>query len=166
MSNDDLIDTINRYISKTESYANCRKLKKVHPKFVKKQNILENDLRKVTKLQKMSLDDLKKIAILRKIKKNDKLSREDLVYTLLRSQRDLTASNFEKYITNDTNDEIKGKINNIIITLSRLGNIVIKNERKKIKKDLYEIEKKRLTKTQKERTYGYLIELANVLIKK
>ena len=47
-----------------------------------------------------------------------------------------------------------------------MGNIVTKNEGKKIKKDLYEIEKKRLTKTQKERTYGYLIELANVLIKK
>ena len=109
MSNDDLIDTINRYISKTESYANSRKSKKVHPKFVKKQNILENDLRKVTKLQKMSLDNLKKIAILRKINKNDKLSREDLVYTLLRSKRDLIESNFEKYITNDTNDEIKGK---------------------------------------------------------
>ena len=45
-----------------------------------------------------------------------------------------------------------------------MGNIVIKNERKKIKKDLYEIEKKKkLTKTQKERVYGYLIELANVL---
>ena len=48
-----------------------------------------------------------------------------------------------------------------------MGNIVIKNERKKIKKDLYEIEKKkRLTKTKKERTYGYLIELANVFNKK
>ena len=134
MSNDDLIDTINRYISKIESYANCRKLKKVHPKFVKKQNILENDLRKVTKLVKISLDNLKKIAILRKIKNYDKLSRED----------------YEKYITNDTNHEIKGKINNIRITLSRLGNIVIKNERNKIKKDLYEIdEKKDLQKLKK-----------------
>ena len=140
MSNDDWIYTINKYISKTESYVNWRKLKKVHPKFVKKQSILENDLCKVTKLQKMSLDDLKKIAILRKIKNYDKLSREDLVYTLLRSKRDLE-SNFEKYITNDINDETKGKINNIRITLSRLGNIVIQNERKKTKKGLYEIEK-------------------------
>ena len=122
---------------------------------------------KLQSYKKKSLDNLKKIAILRKINKNDKLSREDLVYALLRSVRDLIESNYEKYITNDTNDEIKGKINNIRITLSRLGNIVIKNERKKIKKDLYEIEKKkRLTKTKKERTYGYLIELANVLNKK
>ena len=64
---------------------------------------------KLQSYKKKSLDNLKKIAILRKINKNDKLSREDLVSALLRSVRDLIASNYEKYITNDTNDEIKGK---------------------------------------------------------
>ena len=64
---------------------------------------------KLQSYKKKSLDNLKKIAILRKINKNDKLSREDLVYALLRSVRDLIESNYEKYITNDTNDEIKGK---------------------------------------------------------
>ena len=47
-----------------------------------------------------------------------------------------------KQFNNNTNDEIKSKINNIIITLSRLGNIITKNDRKEIKKDLYELEKK------------------------
>ena len=64
---------------------------------------------KLQSYKKKSLDNLKKIAILRKINKNDKLSREDLVSALLRSVRDLIESNYEKYITNDTNDEIKGK---------------------------------------------------------
>ena len=64
---------------------------------------------KLQSYKKKSLDNFKKIAILRKINKNDKLSREDLVYALLRSVRDLIESNYEKYITNDTNDEIKGK---------------------------------------------------------
>ena len=64
---------------------------------------------KLQSYKKKSLHNLKKIAILRKINKNDKLSREDLVYALLRSVRDLIESNYEKYITNDTNDEIKGK---------------------------------------------------------
>ena len=51
--------------------------------------------------------------------------------------------------------------------LSTLGDTVTKNERKKIKKDLYEKQKKpRPTKTQKERAYRYLIELANALDKK
>ena len=121
----------------------------------------------MTRLQKMSLDDLKKIAILRGIKNYDKLSREDLIYTLLRSESYSVESDYEKYITNDTNDEIKGKINNIRMILSKLGDTVTKDERKKTKKDLYEIEKKqRPTKTQKERTYRYFIELANALDKK
>ena len=41
---------------------------KTYPKFVKKQNILEDDLRKATMLQNMSHHDLKKIAKLRNIK--------------------------------------------------------------------------------------------------
>ena len=54
-----------------------------------------------------------------------------------------------KYFNNSTNDDddtyddkVKDKINDIIMILSRLGNILIKNHRKKIKKELYEIQKK------------------------
>ena len=48
-----------------------------------------------------------------------------------------------------------------------MGEIVTKNERKKIKKDLYKIEKKRKTyKNTKKRAYRYLIELANALDRK
>ena len=55
-------------------------------------------------------------------------------------------------MNNNTNDEIKSEINNIRIILARLGNIITKNVREKIKNDIYEIEKKqRFTKTQKER---------------
>ena len=115
----------------------------------------------------MSLDDVKKIAILRRIKNYDKLSKEDLIYTLLISESNPIESNYEKYITNNTNNEIKAKINNIRIILARSGNAVTKNERNKIRKDLYKIEKKqKLIKTQKERVYRYLIQLANALNKR
>ena len=55
-----------------------------------------------------------------------------------------------KYFHNSTNDDtyddkIRGKINDIRIIFSRLGNIVIKNDRKKIEKELYEIETKAKT---------------------
>ena len=60
MSGDDLVNAMNRYNSKRESYRIRRKFKKIYPKFIKKQNILEDDLRKATKLQNMSHDDLKK----------------------------------------------------------------------------------------------------------
>ena len=49
---------------------------------------------------------------------------------------------FNNSTSDDTNDDkIKSKINNIRIILSRLGNIVTKNDKKKIKKELYEKEK-------------------------
>ena len=47
-----------------------------------------------------------------------------------------------EYFNNSTNDEIKGKINDIRLILSRLENIVTKNDRKKINKEFYAIEKK------------------------
>ena len=51
--------------------------------------------------------------------------------------------------------------------LSRLGNILIKSDRKKIKKELYEVEKKQnLSDNEKEEIYDHLVELANTLDKK
>ena len=49
-----------------------------------------------------------------------------------------------KYVNNSTSDDtydgkIKDKINDIRIILSRLGKVVTKKDRKKIKKELYEI---------------------------
>ena len=73
----------------------------------------------------MSHDDLKTIAILQNIKNHDKLSREDLVYALLKPEGHPVESNYIKY---NISDEIKGKINNIRKTPARLGEIVTKNE--------------------------------------
>ena len=51
--------------------------------------------------------------------------------------------------------------------LSRLGNMVANNDRKKIKKELYEIEnKKNLSDKEKEENYDNLVELVNILNKK
>ena len=147
-----------------------QKIKKIRPKkYVKKQNISENDLRKATKLQDKSLDDLKKIVKLRRIKNYDNLSKEDLDYTLLGSEKNFLEDNYIKYTSNNINDddEIRAKINKIRIVLARLGNIITRKDRDKIRKELYDIEKKkRLTKAQKESLYKYLIELANTLDKK
>ena len=72
-----------------------------------------------------------------------------------------------KYFNNSTNDEIKSKINDIRLILSRLGNIVTKNDRKKIKKELYEIEKRNnLSDNEKEKIYDDLVKSANTLDKK
>ena len=80
--------------------------------------------------------------------------------------------NCMKYFNNSTSDdtyddEIKSKINDIRLILSRLGNIVTKKYRKEIKKELYEIEKKQnLSDNEKEKIYDDLVKLANTLDKK
>ena len=75
---------------------------------------------------------------------------------------------FNNSTSDDTyDDKIKNKINNIRMILSRLGNIVTVNDRKEIKKELYEIEKKQnLSDNEKEKIYDDLVKLANTLDKK
>ena len=136
-------------------------------KIAKKQNISKNELRKAKKLQNKSIDELYGIAKLRGIKNYDNLTKEDLIFSLLKSESNPADRNYIKYFNNNTNDEIKSKINYIRIILSRLGNIITKNERKKIKKDLYEIEQKQnLSDIEKKKIYNGLIKLANTLDKK
>ena len=58
---------------------------------------------------------------------------------------------------NNTNDDtydgkIRDKISDVRMIISRLGNTITNNERKKIKKELYEIEnKKNLSHKEKEK---------------
>ena len=166
MSTEDLLNALYRYDIKRKSYSIRRKFRRLSlSKFIKKQNVSESDLRKARKLQNI-LDDLKKIAKLRRIKNYDDLLKDDLMYTILRSEKNLLEDNYTKYININTDDKIKAKTNNIRLILARLGNIVTKKDRHKIRKELYEIEKKkRLTKTQKEKIYNRLIEIANILDK-
>ena len=109
---------------------------------------------------------------MRRIKNSDNLAKEDLIISLLKSESNLVERNHLKYFNNSTSDDtyddkIKGKINDIRIILSRLGNIVTKNDRKKIKKELYEIEKKQnLSDNEKEEIYDHLVELVNTFDKK
>ena len=77
-----------------------------------------------------------------------------------------------KYFNNSTRDDtyddkIKSKINDIRIILSRLGNIATKSNRKKIKKELYVIEKKQnLSDNEKEEIFDHLVKLINTFDKK
>ena len=118
------------------------------------------------------MDEFCEIARLRRIKNSDNLTKEDLIISLLKSESNPVERNYMKYFNNSTNDDtyddkIKGKINDIRIILSRLGNIVTKNDRKKIKKELYEIEKKQnLSDNEKEEIYDHLVELVNTFDKK
>ena len=80
-------------------------------------------------------------------------------------------NNNKNDVNNNTNDDdddqIRDKISDIRAIVNRLGNIVTSNDRKKIKKGLYETEnKKNLSDKQKEKNYYHLVELVNTLNEK
>ena len=76
-----------------------------------------------------------------------------------------------KNVDNNANDDydgkIRDKISDIRVILSRLGDIVTKNDREKIKKELNETENKtNISDEEKERIDDNLLELVNKLNKK
>ena len=80
-----------------------------------------------------------------------------------------------KHFNNNSNDDnnntydvkIRDQISDIKMILSRLGNTITNNDRKKIKKELYEIEKrKNPSNRKKEKNYDRLVELVNTINKK
>ena len=134
MSTEELLNALSRYDSKCKVKTSRKKLLKMKlEKIAKIENISKNEFRKAKKLQNKSIDELHGIAKLRGIKNYDNLTKEDLIFSLLKSESNPVECSYMKYFNNNTNDEIKGKINYIRIILNRLGNIITKNERKKIK---------------------------------
>ena len=132
---------------------------------------------------------------MRRIKNRDALKKEDLIISLLKSESSNVERNYMKHLNNNTshdntNDDntndntyddddddddddnaydskIRDKISDIRIILSRLGNILTNKDKKKIKKELYEIEKKQnLSDREKEEIYDHLVELVKTLDKK
>ena len=174
MSTKELLNTLSRYDSRRKVKNTRRKLVKLGlGKTAIKQNISKNELNQAQKLQEKSIDELKAIARLRRIKNSEKLTKEDLIMSPLKSESSTLEHNYMKHFNNNnTNDDtyddkIRGKITDIRMILSRLGNIVTKNDRKKIKRELYEIEKKKkLSSRKKKETYDHLFELVNTLNKK
>ena len=115
--------------------------------------------------KKKSINGLKEIAKLRRIKNRDKLKKEGLITSILKSESSNAERNFMKHFNSNTNDDdnnntndnsydgkIRDKISDIRVILGRLGNTITKNDRKKIKKELYEIKnKKNLSDKEKEK---------------
>ena len=161
------------------------KVKSIYRKLVKKEpkktaktpKILENEVNSVEKLQRKSIDELKKIARLRRTKNRDKSTKEGLTISFLKSESSNAERNYMKHFISNTNDgnntnddnnndddTYDGKINDIRMILNRSGNMLTSNDRKKIKKELYEIEhKENLSEAEKEENYEYLRKLVRIL---
>ena len=72
---------------------------------------------------------------MRRINNFKKLTKEDLILTLLKSENNALENN------NNNNDKNSDKIKHIRLERGRLGNTITNKDRKKIKKELYEIGK-------------------------
>ena len=158
------------------------KAKSVYKKLVKKEpKKTDNEVYNEEKLKRKSIDELKEIAKLRRIKNRGKLKKEGLITSILKSESSNAERNYMKHfntnvdnnnVDNNANDDtydgkIRDKIRNIRVMLSRLGDIVTKDDRVKIKKELYEIEnKKNLSDKEKEKIDDNLLKLVNKLNKK
>ena len=161
------LNTLSKYDNERKIKSNRRKLLKIKlEKLAQIQNIW-----KVEKLQNKSIDELRGIARSRRIENYDNLTKEDLIISLLKSESNPEERNYMEYVNNSTHDytyddKIKGEINDIRIILSRLGNRVSKDERKRIKKELYETEKKQsLSDNEKEEIYVHFVELVKTFDK-
>ena len=109
---------------------------------------------------------------MRRIKNHEKLTKEELIITLSKSESSPTEQHFRKRFNNNTNDDtyddkIRGKISDINMIFSRLGNIITNEDRKKITKELYKIGKKEnLSDEEKEEIYDCLTNLVKSLAEK
>ena len=112
---------------------------------------------------------------MRGIKNRGKLKKEGLITSILKSESSNAERNYMKHfntnvdnnnVDNNANDDyddtFDGKIRDIRAMLSRLGDIVTKDDRVKIKKELYEIENKtKLSDKEKEKINDNLLELVS-----
>ena len=119
-------------------------------------------------MKRKSIDELKEIAKLGRIKNRGKLKKEGLIISILKSEGSNAEPNAMRHFSINTNvsntnvrntnvnnnnnnnnnnsdndDEITGKISDIRIILSRLGNTVTNKDRKKVRRKLCEIEYKK-----------------------
>ena len=159
MSTDDLIKAIYAHLHKKKQDIITEILKGLElNNLAERQNISTRDVDEIRRLNNMSHNDLKKIAKLRNIKKYSTLSREDFIYTLLRSEKAPHENNYMKYIQNNANEKIKDKINIIRTELVKLSNIITG-------KDLQDIAKKHILQKHKEIIYTIAsVKLREVLI--
>ena len=132
-----------------------RKVRSIYKKLVKKRTKkTDNEVYNEENLKRKLIDELKEIAKLRRIKKWYELRKEGLITSILKSESTNLELNYMKHFNINTNvdnnnnnnntydSKIRDKISNIRMILSRLGNTLNINDKKKIKKELYEIEKK------------------------
>ena len=102
-------------------------LEKGLEQIAKMQNLSQNELKQITKMHAQSRDELERIAKIRRIKNHEKISKKELIISLLKSKRSI-AERFNNDLDND-------KISDIKKILNRLRGVLPRERRKTIKKN-------------------------------
>ena len=141
------------YIKKLqqELYRNIQKRKqsKLNNELIKlrfnelagRNNISQDDLNKIKDLNNLNIKTLQKTAQQRNINTTE-LKKKGLIHTSIRSEISHKENNYLEYTNKDINNEILNKINDIRIQLVNVSLYLKKEQLVKIRKRLYEIEKK------------------------
>ena len=110
---------------------------------IKKENISQENLKEIKRLNVLPINILKNLAQLRNIETTG-LAKSDLIYILSRSQKHLEETKYLEYLQTDHTNEIKSKKNEIRKYIIELGMLLDKSERIIIRKILNEIDKKNI----------------------
>ena len=107
-----------------------RLLEKRLKRIAKMQNLSQSEINKVTKMHGKLQYELERIAKMRRIKSYKKMSKEELIISLLKSK----SSSVELFNNNLDDKNLDDKISDIKKIVNRLRDILTKEYRKKTKK--------------------------------
>ena len=167
--------SLNSLINLFRQFLVTKKLNDLGLNKLLKRHIKITELDRIQKLNELSHNVLKELGNLQQIRNYDMLTKEDLIYALLRSQNRNEDNYFSRITsvldTSTLDNEINAQIDDIMQLVTRLGNLLTNKERSKITKELNDILKKinnrnrntRLRKKQKENILLRLIKQHNSL---
>ena len=141
--------------------AQVKKRKRLFEKRLKKiakmQNLSQNEFNQIAEMRGLSRDEPEQIAKIRRIKSYKKMTKEELIISLLKSKQSIA----ELFNNNNLYDN---EISDIRRILSRLRDILPKKDRKEIKDKLYKIEHQRnISEEEQEENDEYLRKLVRIL---
>ena len=123
------------------------------------QNLLQNKLNRIAEMRGQSRGELEQIAKIRGIRNYEKMSKEVLIISFLKSKQSIA-----ELFNNNLDDN---KISDIRRILNRLRYILPRKYRKEMKEKFYEIEhNENLSKAEKEENNEYLRRLVRILNKR
>ena len=148
---------IYRNIQKRQNQSIINELKKLKlSDFIKKGPISYEDLKEIIRLKELSRNTLIKLAQLRNMETTG-LNKPDLIYVLLRSQKDPIEPKYLEYLNNNTDNNLKSKMNEIRKVLVELGMMLDEEYRDEMRETLNKIDKKtRITRAEKTKLLNQL----------